>query len=51
LRSTERTADVVERAVDLLSQLPTGERIEALGRVQNRLLERIVEERTEQGGG
>lgn len=41
-RSNER---VVDRAVDLLSQLPAEERIEALGRVQNRLLERIVEER------
>jgi hypothetical protein len=35
----------VDSAVDLLSQLPAEERIEALGRVQNRLLERIVEER------
>jgi SOS-response transcriptional repressor LexA len=44
-RSTDRTAEVVDSAVDLLSQLPAEERIEALGRVQNRLLERIVEER------
>jgi transcriptional regulator with XRE-family HTH domain len=50
-RTTDRTADVVKRAVDLLSELPAGERIEAQGRVQNRLLERIVEERVERDGG
>lgn len=41
------TPDVIDQVVGLLSQLPADERLEALSRVQNRVLDRIVEERIE----
>lgn len=41
------TEPVVTEVVELLSKLPTDQRIEALGQVQNRLLERLVAEQVE----
>ncbi|HYI59776.1 MAG TPA: helix-turn-helix transcriptional regulator [Microlunatus sp.] len=38
-------ADVIDDVVDLLATLPPDQRIEALGRVQNLLLERLLAER------
>lgn len=38
------SADVVEQVVALLSTLPSHERLDALGRVQNRLLSGLVQE-------
>jgi transcriptional regulator with XRE-family HTH domain len=40
--------DVVERVVDLLSQLPAHERLDALTRVQSRLLSALVDEQVQQ---
>jgi hypothetical protein len=37
-------ADVVEHVVALLSELPPNERLDALGRVQSRLLSGLVQE-------
>ena len=39
--------DIIDQVVELLSLLPAGERLEALSRVQNVVLERIVQERVE----
>ena len=48
-KGRDRTAKVVEEVVDLLSGLPAERRIEALGQVQSRLLDGIVEERARKG--
>lgn len=39
--------DVIDRVVELLSGLPTDERLEALSQVQSRVLDRIVQDRVE----
>jgi len=43
----QRSPDVIGRVVELLSQLPADERLEALSRVQNVVLDQIVQERVE----
>jgi transcriptional regulator with XRE-family HTH domain len=40
-------SDVIDRVVELLSGLPTDERLEALSQVQSRVLDRIVQDRVE----
>lgn len=42
--TTSASPEIVEQVVHLLSRLPAGERIEALGQVQTKLLSGIVEE-------
>ena len=43
----QRSPDVIGRVVELLSQLPADERLGALSRVQNVVLDQIVQERVE----
>ena len=46
-RADQRPPDVIDQVVELLSGLPSDERLEALSRVQNVVLDRIVQERIE----
>jgi transcriptional regulator with XRE-family HTH domain len=46
-RADQRPPDVIDQVVELLSGLPSGERLEVLSRVQNVVLDRIVQERIE----
>ena len=43
----QRSPGVIDHVVELLSGLPADERLEALSRVQNRVLDQIVQERVE----
>lgn len=45
LPMSAKPAQVIDRVVDLLTSLPADQRIEALGKVQRRVLERLVEDR------
>jgi transcriptional regulator with XRE-family HTH domain len=45
--SDQPSPDVIGRVVELLSQLPADERLEALSRVQHVVLDQIVQERVE----
>ena len=45
--SDQRSPDLIGQVVELLSQLPAGERLGALSRVQNLVLDQIVQERVE----
>ena len=45
--SDQQSPDVIGRVVELLSQLPADERLEALSRVQHVVLDQIVQERVE----
>jgi len=45
--SDQQSPDVVGRVVELLSQLPADQRLEALSRVQHVVLDQIVQERVE----
>ena len=47
---TRQSPDVIDQVVELLSGLPADERLEALGRMQNVVLDRIVQERVEGAG-
>lgn len=43
----QRSPDVIDQVVELLSQLPADKRLEALSRVQHVVLDRLVQERVE----